>query len=466
MVSILDTTLRDGEQTPRVNFTVEEKVHIARLLDKVGVDMIEAGDPSVSPKIYEAVCRIAQLGLSAEIVAHCLAIKKNIDRAHHCGVDRVVILFPTSDIHLEHKLDISRRQALQKIQEHVAYARSLGMKVRFTPEDASRTDFDFLVEACQTAIDAGADRVSFADTLGVMQPHESFHKVHKLLEHIECDVDMHCHNDFGLALANAMAGVRAGADCIHVCVNGLGERTGIPDIAETIMAYQILDGKNKYSVQHLMELSQYVEKVSGFFTAPNKPITGMNAFSHTSGVHTNGVLKNPSTYECFDPALIGRQRTIIVDKYAGKTAVRAKLKDFGIRVSEGELMKIVKEIKRVGDERKILHDADIIEIAEEITGRTSQVIPRGINALVLIAVESQVYTTNIVRKLRNYKHIDSLFEITGEHDISAYIKVQNTVELNSIVEELRTIPGIKQTSTKIVLKKHNGMAKEAQIWGH
>jgi 2-isopropylmalate synthase len=291
-----------------------------------------------------------------------------------------------------------------------------------------------------------------------MQPHTNYEQVKKLKEALlPCEIDLHCHNDFGLALANAMSGIRAGATCIHVTINGMGERTGIPDLAETIMSYYVLENITKYNIKYLGELSAYVEKVTGFFNAPNKTIIGQNAFSHKSGVHTNGVLKNPSTYESFDPAIIGRERKIIVDKYTGKAAVKAKLDDYGIIVDDENLKKIVEEIKKIGDERKILHDSDIIEIAENITGKTTDVIPKGINALVLISVETPIYTTSVVRKLKNFKYINSVFEITGEHDISAYVKVQNTAELNNLVEELRTVPGIKETSTKIVLKKHNGV---------
>ncbi|MBN2368691.1 homocitrate synthase [Candidatus Woesearchaeota archaeon] len=458
MIKILDSTLREGEQTPYVNFTVDEKIEIAKLLDKIGVDMIEAGDPSVSPKVYEAIKKISSLNLKAEIIAHSLAMKSGIEKAKSAGVNRVVVFFPTSKIHLETKMRKTQEEALEIIKEHVKYAKSLGLKVRYTPEDATRTEFDFLVKACNTAIEAGADRISIADTLGIMQPHVFYDQIKKLKKALlPCEIDVHCHNDFGLALANAMAAVRAGANCIHVTVNGMGERTGIPDLAETIIAYNVLDNVEKYDLKYIKELSSYVEKASGFFTAPNKTIIGQNAFSHKSGVHTNGVIKNPKTYEAFDPEIVGMERKIIIDKYTGKAAVKSKLDEYNIKVDEEGLKKIVMEIKKIGDDRKILHDADIIEIAERITGETLDVIPKTINAIILIAVESQVYTTSVVRRLKNFKNIDSVFEITGDHDISAYVKVDSTAELNNLIEELRTVPGIKQTNTKLVLKKHNGV---------
>jgi 2-isopropylmalate synthase len=457
MVEILDTTLREGEQTPYVNFLPDEKVEIARLLDRVGVEMIEAGDPSVSPTIAATIKRIAGMNLKAEIVAHSLAIRSGIDKAKECSVDRVVVFYPTSQIHLEAKMHKSQDDAIKIIVDHVRYARGLGLKVRYTPEDASRTEFEFLVKACNAAIEAGADRISFADTLGIMQPHQVCERIKALRDRLlPCKIDLHCHDDYGLALANAMAGVRAGADCIHTTVNGMGERSGIPDLCETILAYHNLEGVDQYRLEHLMELSTYMEKVSGFFLAPNKPVTGQNAFTHKSGVHTNGVLKDPRTYESFDPALIGRERKIVIDKYTGKRAVAARLEEYGVAATTEELERIVEEIKHVGDTRKLLFDADIIEIAERVTGRSLDVIPHDLNAIVMIEVESHVYTSAVVRRLRNFQHVNNVYEITGDYDISAYVKVDTIHNLNNLIEELRTIPGIKQTDTRMVLKKYNG----------
>lgn len=460
MVEILDTTLREGEQTPYVNFTIEEKTNIAKLLDDVGVEMIEAGDPSVSKNVAKAIEKIAALGLRAEVVAHSIAARSGIDRAKACGADRVAIFYATSKIHLDEKLHKTPAQALEIIREHICYAKSLGLKVRYTPEDATRTEFDFLVQICNAAIEAGADRISFADTLGIMQPHTMYERVAALREALHpCQMDLHCHDDYGLALANAMAGIRAGANCIHTTVNGLGERTGIPDLAETILSFHNLEGVQKYNIQPLMELSAYLEKISGFFLSPNKPITGQNAFSHKSGVHTNGVLKDPRTYEPFDPAILGRERKIVIDKYTGKSAVASRLEEYGIEVSAAELEVIVSRIKNVGDERKQLFDADILEIAEQVTGREIDVIPRDISAMLMVEVESHVYTSSVVRRMRGFTNVSNVYEITGDFDISAFINVENVSALNNLIEEIRTVPGVKRTDTKMVLKKYNGNSK-------
>jgi isopropylmalate/homocitrate/citramalate synthase len=256
-----------------------------------------------------------------------------------------------------------------------------------------------------------------------------------------------------------MAGIRAGADCIHTTVNGLGERVGIPDLAETILSFHNLEEFQKYNIQPLMELSGYLEKVSGFLLAPNKPITGQNAFSHKSGVHTNGILKDPRTYEPFDPSILGRERKIVIDKYTGKSAVAARLDEYGIEVSAAELEVIVTRIKNMGDQRKQLFDADILEIAEQVTGREIDVIPHDISAMVMVEVEAQVYTSSVVRRMRGFANVASVYEVTGDYDISAFVNVENVASLNNLIEEIRTVAGVKRTETRMVLKKYNGNGK-------
>ena len=210
-----------------------------------------------------------------------------------------------------------------------------------------------------------------------------------------------------------------------------------------------------------MNISGYLEKVSGFFLAPNKPITGQNAFSHKSGVHTNGILKDPRTYEPFDPALLGRERRIVIDKYTGKSAVSSRLAEYGIQVSASELDVIVSRIKNLGDQRKQLFDTDIIEIAELVTGRVIDVIPHDLSALVMVEVDFQVYTSFVVRRLRGFANVSNVYEITGDYDVSAFVNVENVMALNNLIEEIRTVPGVKRTETRLVLKKYaaNGNVK-------
>jgi len=358
MVKILDTTLREGEQTAGVSFTINEKMTLAKMLDDFGVDMIEVGHPSVSPKIEEFIRKVVKENLKAEIVGHVRAVKSDVEKAVDCEVDRVAIFLATSNVHLQDKLKMSKEVAIEKVVDCVQYAKDHGLNVRYTPEDATRTDFNYLVEICNAAIDAGADRISAADTVGVMQPHIFYDLVKKIKDNVKpVGIDVHCHNDFGLAVANAMAGVRAGADCVHTTVNGIGERTGIVDLSNFVVATRILNKQDlNYDLKILKQISAYVEKITGIYIYPLMPIMGDNAFTHKSGVHTDGVLKNPSTYEPFPPEIVGRERKIIVDKFAGRRAVMSKLESYGIKAIDEDLLKIIQEIKKVGDERKIVHE--------------------------------------------------------------------------------------------------------------
>jgi 2-isopropylmalate synthase len=442
---------------------VEEKVEIARMLDEFGVDRIEAGHPLVSPKIEEAVRQIAKAGLSAEVLSHNRAMIKDIEKSLDCGVSAVAIFLGSSDIHLKDKLHFSKEQAIEKVVTSVEYAKAHGLKVRYTPEDATRTEYNYLIELCNAAIDAGAHRIGLADTLGIMQPHAYYDFIRKVRKDLKpCEIEAHCHNDFGMAVANAIAAVRAGADVIHTTINGLGERTGITDMSSFVMAMEILNkteqgGKwKKYRIEMLPKISSYVEKTSGVFLSPHTPIIGFNAFSHKSGVHTDGVLKNPSTYEPFSPELIGRTRTIVIDRYTGKSAVEERLKQLKIAYTDEQVLKMVMEIKNLGDERKIIHETDIISIAEQITGKRVEIVPDGINAITTVAVESHHFTTPVARKLCNMSGVYRVLEITGDDDISIYIKARNMAELNNVIEEIRSMPGIKDTNTQMVMKRYEG----------
>ncbi len=463
MIKILDTTLREGEQTNGVSFSVEEKLELARMLDEFGVDRIEAGHALVSPKIEEAVRKIANAGLGAEVLSHNRAMIKDIEKSIDCGVSAVAIFLGSSDIHLKDKLRFSKEQAISKVVETVEYAKAHGLKIRYTPEDATRTSYDYLIEICNAAIDAGASRIGLADTLGIAQPHSYYEFVKKVRKDLKpCEIEAHCHNDFGMATANAVAALRAGADVVHTTVNGLGERTGITDMSSFVMAMEVLNkdelGKRwkGYKMEMLPKLSSYVEKTSGVFLSPHTPIIGLNSFSHKCGVHTDGVLKNPSTYEPFAPELIGRSRTILIDRYTGKKAVEERLKQLNIPYTDEQLMRIVMEIKTMGDERKIIHETDILSIAEQVTGKKVEIVPDGINAITTVAVESHHFTTPVARKLCNMYGVYRVLEITGDEDISVYIKARNMAELNNLIEEIRNMPGIRDTSTQMVMKRYEG----------
>ncbi len=457
-VGLLDSTLREGEQTPGVSFTVEQKVEIAKLLSEAGVQMIEAGHPAVAPDVYEAVKRIVQLKkegvIRSEIVAHSRAVKRDIEVAAELEPDRIAIFYGVSDIHLKYKHRVSREQALSIIGEMVEYAKQHGVKVRFTAEDATRADYEYLVEVVRTARDAGADRVSIADTVGIATP--AF--MRRLFESLVRDApgvefDVHAHNDLGLATANSLAAVEGGATIIHVTVNGLGERAGITPLHEAAVALKVHYGVEVVNLKMLPLLSRIVERYSGIPVPPNTPVVGDNAFTHKAGVHVAGILANPETYEPYPPEMVGRSRDYVIDKYTGKKAVKARLEKLGVSVSDKELEEIVRRIKQRPDIR-YLRDEDLLQIASEVTGKPlALTVPRGVEAIVLVKTNSNIYTTSIARRLMAIPGVEEVLEVTGDNDIVLRVKARNTEELNQVVEQIRTIPGVASTYTMLVLKR-------------
>jgi 2-isopropylmalate synthase len=451
-VRILDSTLREGEQTPSVAFTMEEKLQIARKLDEVGVDMIEAGDPNVSQDVYQAVKRIANDGLKAEVLAHCRAIIEDVDTAISCDVPRVAIFLGTSDTHLTYKLRRRGEQAIEMACTAIEHARSSGLKVRFTAEDATRTDYRFLVRICQAAIEAGADRISLPDTVGVATPETIRDLFENLSKGLRAELDVHCHNDMGLALANTLAAVESGATVAHATVNGLGERAGITSLSELAVAMKIKYDIETLRLAELPALSLLVEKCSGLVIAPNAPIVGENAFSHKAGVHTAGVLSNPNTYEGFPPELVGRHREIIIDKYTGTHAIRARLDRLGISINDDQIMRVAQKIKE-RTEIGSFRDSDLIDLVEKSTGLDfSPQIPQYTEALVLVRCQSNVHTSSVARKIRVIRGVKRVCEISGDYDIELSFMANTTPELNDCLERIRSIDGVVTTNTRLVLK--------------
>jgi 2-isopropylmalate synthase len=344
-VLILDTTLREGEQTPGVSFSIGQKLEIARALDSLGVDMIEVGHPTVSKDIDEFIKEVVREDLKAELVVHSRACDKDIDAALSTGVNRIAIFLGSSKVHLHKKLEMDIRRATELVYRSVKRVAESGLKVRFTAEDATRADLDTLIEICHAAVDAGADRISLPDTVGIVLPDEIRFLFRRMKKELGVSLDAHCHNDLGLSIANSLAAYEGGADCIHVTVNGLGERAGITPLCNLAVALKILYGIDTVDLKGLEGLARMVEEFSGVKVPMNRPVIGENAFSHKAGVHTSGVLKDPTTYEPFSPELIGRDRRIIVDKFTGKGAVKARLQRLGIELEDKDVTRVVEEIK-------------------------------------------------------------------------------------------------------------------------
>ncbi|HVL88102.1 MAG TPA: homocitrate synthase [Candidatus Thermoplasmatota archaeon] len=351
-VRINDSTLREGEQTPGVSFTGAQKVAIARALADVGVDYIEAGHPAASPQIAQSVREIASLGLPAEILAHSRALRRDVDAAVETGADWVGIFFSVADARLEAQFrkDIDAAESL--VRDVVAYAKSHGLRVRYTPEDTVRSDPQKVLRVARAAVESGADRIGIADTTGHMIPARTAAFVRWLRAELppRVQLSIHCHDDLGMAVANSIAAVEAGADVVDTCVNGLGERTGIAALAPTLVALRLkLEAQNPWRLDALPAVSRLVEEHSGVPVSPQAPIVGANAFTHNAGLHVSAVLLSPEHYESIPAALVGRTRRIAAGKLASRDAIRYRLLALGLakeEVSEREVELILAAVKR------------------------------------------------------------------------------------------------------------------------
>ncbi len=363
-IQIFDTTLRDGEQTPGVSLTPEKKLEIAHSLDALGVDIIEAGFPITSQGEIKAIKMIANEGLTAEICGLARTLKQDIDRCLACDVDRIHTFIATSDIHMEHKLKKTSEQVLEQAVSAIEYAKEHGITVEFSAEDATRTRIDFLLEIFQAVTEAGADVLNIPDTVGVAIPQAMTWLVDQVRSVTDAKISVHCHDDLGLAVANSLAAIEAGAEQVHCCINGVGERAGNAALEEVAVALQFMyNVETQLDLTRLCETSRLVSRVMGVPLAPNKAIVGKNAFSHESGIHTHGIIASPLTYEPIAPELVGAHRKLVAGKHCGGHGVKEILKTMGIIPNQEQLKLIVKKIKALGDKGIRITDTDIRAIA-------------------------------------------------------------------------------------------------------
>ena len=364
-ITIYDTTLRDGEQTPGVCFSFDEKLEIARKLDQFKIHQIEAGFPIVSEKEKESVKAIANEGLDATILGLTRTKTEDIDAALDCDVDGVITFVGTSDIHLDHKMHITRQDATNLCETAVDYAKDHGLFVAFSAEDATRTDIEFLKRIYGKAEECGVDRVHIADTTGAITPQGIDYLVKELVKDLKLDLAVHLHNDFGLAVINSIVGVLAGAKAVSTTVNGIGERAGNASLEELIMAIKILYGKDYgFKTKYIKELSDLVSKASGLPIPYNKPVVGNNVFRHESGIHVDAVIEEPLCYEPYLPELVGQKRQLVLGKHSGCRAVRAKLNECELDVTDDELIEIVRQVKKQREEGKYINDKVFKEIVK------------------------------------------------------------------------------------------------------
>jgi isopropylmalate/homocitrate/citramalate synthase len=366
-----DSTLREGEQTPGVVFSIEEKLKIAKKLDEVGVPQIEAGFPNASEKQRKCVEALVDINLDAQLSSFARAKKEDIDAVADAGADGIVVSLSISPYHRKYKFkNMSKETYLEKLEEHISYAESYGLYVIYSAEDTTReNDLDFLKKAYKTAEDAGADRARVVDTLGCASPNGMAFLVKEIGSVVDIPIEVHCHNDLGLALANSLAAVEAGASTVSTSVNGIGERAGITKTEEIIPVLHMLYGTSIFEMSQLTSLSDLVQEISGISMPPHKPLTGANVTAHSSGIHQHGVLVNPKTYEFYPPRMMGQTRKIYIDELGGRHGIIYVAKELGITISDDVARKVLEKIKASfssGERRSSYTPEEIKKLIDEI----------------------------------------------------------------------------------------------------
>jgi homocitrate synthase NifV len=345
-VQINDTTLRDGEQAAGVAFTIAEKVIFATLMDAIGVQELEVGIPAMGSTEAKAITKITQLNLKTKLTGWNRAVRSDIDASLSCGLQRVHISVPVSEIQIAVKFQGNCQSVFDRLRDTIAYACDRGLYVSVGGEDSSRADENFLLDVALAAQDYGASRFRFCDTVGVLDPLTIHQKVERLVNKLIIPVEMHTHNDFGMATANALAGIRAGATSVNTTVNGLGERAGNAALEEVVMALKRIYGMNLgIDTSKFKEISEFVVDASGCDVPPWKAIVGDNAFAHESGIHGHGVLQNPATYEPFSPEEVGRERRLVIGKHTGKHLVNNLLQQRGITLTQTQMRSLIDAVR-------------------------------------------------------------------------------------------------------------------------
>lgn len=367
-VTIVDTTLRDGEQTAGVVFANEEKIVIAGMLSELGVDQLEVGIPTMGGDEKEAIKQIVKRNLKSSIMAWNRAVISDIEQSIDCGVDAVAISISVSDIHIQHKLKTSREWVLDNMVKSVEFAKKNGLYVSVNGEDASRADRDFLIEFINAAKQAGADRFRYCDTVGIMEPFKIRDDIKYIYDSTGFDIEMHTHDDFGMATANAVAGIKGGASHVGVTVNGLGERAGNAALEEVLMSLMLVYGYKGENIntQMFREVSQYVSRASGRELPIWKAIVGTNMFAHESGIHADGAIKDPKNYEAFDPAIVGLERQIVIGKHSGRAAIINKFREYNKELTDDEARGILELVRSTSVRlKRPLFDKEVVQLYKE-----------------------------------------------------------------------------------------------------
>jgi len=385
-IIVFDTTLRDGEQSPGASMNEAEKLRIARQLEKMGVDVIEAGSPVASPGDFKAVARIAATIKDSAVAGLARCNRKDVEAAGQAVAQaarpRIHVFIATSPIHMKHKLKLDPDQVLESVAQEVARARKLCPDVEFSAEDASRSEPQFLARVAETAIKAGATTINIPDTVGYALPAEFAGLIKYLIETVpnsdQALFSVHCHNDLGLAVANTLAAIEAGARQVEVTINGIGERAGNAALEELVMAFKTRADQMAWSTRidttQLYPASRLVTNITGLSVQPNKAVVGANAFAHESGIHQDGMLKEQSTYEIMRPEMVGLTKSnLVLGKHSGRHAFGDKLKQLGYDLSQDQVNQLFERFKRLADKRKEVVDEDLEALVTEVIYRPDQI---------------------------------------------------------------------------------------------
>lgn len=381
-IYIFDTTLRDGEQTPGVALTVDEKIQIAQKLNNLGVDKIEVGFPASSKGEIESAKKINELDLKSTLVGLARSLPQDIDAVLDSDLEYVHTFIGTSRLHRDYKLKMNKEKIIETAVGSVEYAKDHGLTVEFSAEDATRTERDFLFDIFNEVVDAGADFLDVPDTVGILTPIVTRDLISDIKNNFTTPISVHFHNDFGLATANSLTAIECGANQAHVTINGLGERTGNCSLEELVMALKSAYGIDLgLDTTRLYSLSNLVGRLTGVKMPVNKPIVGDNAFAHESGIHVHGILNNASTYEPMSPEMVGHSRRIVLGKHTGANALKSKLKEFHIDLNDDQFCKVFDEIKSLGDSGKCVTDDDLVAIAitELASARETPIVIKGLS---------------------------------------------------------------------------------------
>ncbi len=433
-VRIFDTTLRDGEQSPGISLSVESKVRIANMLDEAGVDCIEAGF-AASSEIDREVLSLLSGKLNADVYSLSRCLKSDIDLVKECGINNIHMFIATSDTHLVHKLNKTRDQVLSMVKESVSYASSLGMNIMFSCEDTTRTQYDYLKQVFSVAVEAGAKCINIADTVGAITPDGMYSLVSMLKRDIpNVEISVHCHNDLGLAVANTLFAIDAGATVAQTCFNGIGERTGNASTEEIALNLKLNHEIETIDLSKIELISRNVSRLTGYSIPLNKPVVGKNAFAHESGIHVHGIMKNSSTYESYPPELVGRNRDISIGRHSGSHSILEKLSSMGMRFPEEYTDKLLNAVKNLSLNRG-LSDIELVAIAENILWKGKSVERVKLKEFVVVTGKNVTPTATVTIEIDGES---SLAAKTGNGPVdAAFNAICSAIDNKITFEELR-----------------------------